>query len=325
MSTGRRGARWIAAVLAAALVGSAVVVYLLIRVTAPAAGGDTGLTTTSTDPAGSPSARPDPLAQTTSAPSTAMSPPAATDQAEVSTVRRSSGSGGQSEDSSVPTTSAPGIATSDPATSTADPSWPSSTATSAPSSLLPGSAVPVPAAWSGTATVDITVTGTCPGGAPSRYSVPADIALDIAGGGASGTRTTAVGTADPDVAPTLTIGVNAAATPSVAVYSASVDNSGTFHRFWALTLAAAGTRTAISGTVVDDNALAGDNPNVLVDAVQSPAGCGSAPVTGLPRVLAVGSTLNGWVDANAAEFTLKAATTDGQRSITITVTAIRRH
>jgi hypothetical protein len=185
--------------------------------------------------------------------------------------------------------------------------------------------VTLPAAWSGTAQVEIAVTGSCPSGTPQRYTTPADIALNVAGGGASVTQAPGTGADLGGAEPTLTIGVDASAMPTVAVYSSSVDNAGAFHRFWDLSLAASAGRTAISGTVVDDRALAGNNPNLLVDALAPPAGCSVVPVTGLPRVLAVGSTLNGWLDADTAQITLRAVTTDGQRTLTVTITATRRH
>jgi hypothetical protein len=312
MSTGRRGARWIAALLGVALVGSAIVAYLLIRVTAPTTNADQDLTAVT-------SGLPDPSAGHSSDPA----PPTPSPAGSASALSGGAGSTGTAAPPT-PVTSAPGLTSPSGSGPDRTDAGSASPATTAPPSTLPGSDVVLPAAWSGTAQVEITVTGACPGGTPQRYTTPADIALDVAGGGASATRAPATSSGPADVQPTLTIGVNASAVPTVAVYSSSVDNSGVFHRFWDLALAGSGGRTTISGAVVDDGVLSGNNPNLLVDAMSPPAGCATAPVTGLPRVLAAGSTLSGWVDADSAQVTLTAVTTDGQRALTVTITATRK-
>lgn len=310
MGTGRRGARWFAAVLGVALVASAVVVYLLIRVTAPAADGDQGLTAVSSE-----------LTATTTSEEVVSSTP---DSTTGSTARTSGGSAEASPSTTPEAPTAHPTATTGLTPSEATTSDVSDTATTSPTtSTLPGSDVPLPAAWSGTADVEITITGDCPGAKPTHYTTPADIALDVAGGGASVTETGPSQAPSGGAEPTLTIGVNTAAVPSVAVYSATVDNTGVFHQFWSLSLASSGSRTDVSGFVVDDDTLAGNNPNLLVDALQPPESCATVPVSGLPRVLAIGSSLSGWVDAGAAQFTLHAVTTDGQRSLTVTIAATR--
>jgi hypothetical protein len=312
MGTGRRSARWFAAVLGIALVASAVVVYLLIRVTAPSADPDEGLAAVSSDVS-------DLTAASSDAADAATSDPQDTTASESTTGT----SGGIS---AAPTTGATSGSMEGVTTGPDTTNGPTSRAsTPADPSVLPGSAVPLPAAWSGTAQVDITVTGDCPGAKPTHYTTPADIALDVAGGGAAVTETGSTSSTAPGEEPTLTIGVNTAAVPTVAVYSATVDNTGAFHRFWSLSVARSGTGTEVLGTVVSDDGLAGNNPNLLVDAVQPPADCATVPVNGLPRVLAVGSTLTGWLDVNTAKFTLHAVTTDGQRSLTVTIAATRSH
>ncbi len=316
MGTGRRSARWFAAVLGIALVASAVVVYLLIRVTAPSADPDQGLAAVSSDVS-------DLTAASSDGADAATSDPPDTPASESTT----GASGGTSAAPTAGATSASmeGVTTGPDTTNGTDVEAPSTPRPAAGPSVLPGSAVPLPAAWSGTAQVDITVTGDCPGAKPTHYTTPADIALDVAGGGAAVTETGSTSSTAPGEEPTLTIGVNTAAVPTVAVYSATVDNTGAFHRFWSLSVARSGTGTEVSGTVVSDDGLAGNNPNLLVDAVQPPADCATVPVNGLPRVLAVGSTLTGWLDVNTAKFTLHAVTTDGQRSLTVTIAATRSH
>jgi hypothetical protein len=190
--------------------------------------------------------------------------------------------------------------------------------------VLQGSAVRLPAAWKGTAQVTIAQTGACPGAKPTRYSLAADVALDVPGGGAAATGATSTVTATGSE-PTLSIGVNTSGVPSVAVYSVAPDNTGTFHQFWRLAVSPSGTRTSVAGSVVNDESLAGNNPNLLVDDLAPPGGCTDQTGTGLPRVLAVGSTIDGWVDQSDARFTLKAETADGQRALTVTINAARSH
>ena len=313
MTTGRRGARAIAAILGIALVASAVVVYLLIRVTAPAAGGDEGLaavTSEGTVVSATPGSDVSPGSGSLGSSPTDPDP---------STARSSTGTSPADGSTRPTSTTSPQPQATTSRDGTGDPS----SSSSAPTSLLPGSAVPLPAAWSGTAQMDITVIGNCPGAQPSHYTTPADIAMDVAGGGAAATESGSTTGVGQGAEPTLTIGVNTAAVPTLAVYSAAVDNSGTFRRFWSLSVARSGTRTAIAGTVVNDDLLDGNNPNILVDSMKPPAGCADIPVSGLPRVLAIGSTLSGWVDARSAEFTLSAITADGQRAVRVTIIATR--
>jgi hypothetical protein len=189
-------------------------------------------------------------------------------------------------------------------------------------SVLDGSGVTLPAAWSGTATITVTVLGQCATKTPSVYTdTPADLALDLPQNVAAAVAPTVTAPL-PDDEPTLTLGVNANALPSLAVSSSAVDAAGRFHRYWQLQLAPGLDRTEIRGTVVDQTAD-GDNPNFMVDAETSLQHCETAGTVSLPRVFAAGSTLSGWVSQTDARLTLNATTTDGNREVTVVVTATR--
>jgi hypothetical protein len=188
--------------------------------------------------------------------------------------------------------------------------------------MLAGSDITLPAAWSGTAKITVTVLGSCAGGNSSVYTdTPADLALDLPQNEASAVAPT-VTRSLPDNEPTLTLGVNAAEVPSLAVYSSAIDDAGAFHRYWQLQLTPDSDRTEIRGTLSDQPAD-GDHPNIMVDAETSLQPCETAGTVGLPRVLAPGSTLSGWVSQTSAKLTLRAKTTDGKRSVLVQMTATR--
>lgn len=168
----------------------------------------------------------------------------------------------------------------------------------------------------------MTVLGDCATKNPSVYTeAPADLALDLPQNEATAVAATA-SAALPDDEPTLTLGVNASQVPSLAVYSSAVDENGTFHRYWQLTLLPGVDRTEIHGTLIDETVDAA-NPNILVDAETSLQPCEDAGTVSPPRVLAVGSTITGWVSQTSAHLTLRATTTDGKREVTVAVTATR--
>jgi hypothetical protein len=189
-------------------------------------------------------------------------------------------------------------------------------------SQLQGSGVTLPAAWSGEAKVTITVLGTCATGTTSGYTTPADLALDLPQNEASAVAPTATSTL-PDDEPTLTLGINAANVPSLSVYSSAVDDGGAFHRYWELRLTPDGDRTLIQGTLINE-AVDGSNPNIMVDAETSLQPCESTGTVGLPRPLAAGSSITGWVSESNARLTLTARTTDGKRQVTVDVVAVRK-
>jgi hypothetical protein len=189
--------------------------------------------------------------------------------------------------------------------------------------MLAGSGVTLPAAWSGQATVTVTVLGDCATTNPSVYAgTPADLALDLPQNEASAVAPT-VTTPLPDNEPTLTLGVNSNAVPSLTVDSSAVDESGTFHRYWRLSLTPGEHRTEVTGILIGSG-TDGKNPNILSDAETSLQPCEPAGTVALPRVLAPGSTLSGWISQTSAQLTLHATTTDGKREVTVEMAATRK-
>jgi len=319
----RAGARWIALLLGLALVASAVVAYALIKVTAPGPGSDEAVST---------------VPSTSGSVSTDLVSPAdirksaGDSSASPGTPPTGTGSGvGDSTLASAPASATPIAPSPTPVTSAPTQSSAAGTAGSDASSgapptvtsVLAGSEVSLPAAWSGTATVTVTVLGDCATSTPSVYAdVPADLALDLPQNEANAVAPT-VTTALPDDEPTLTLGVNASALPSLAVYSSAVDDSGVLHRYWQLELLPGLQRTDVHGTLIDE-AVDSTNPNLMVDAETSLQPCETEGTVSLPRVLGVGSTMTGWVSKSSARLTLTARTTDGKREVTVVVTATRK-
>ncbi len=302
----RSNARWIALILGVTLVASAVVAYALVNITAPGADTPTvvsSMAQTTGAPAGDTVASADGASGVsgTLGPATSPTPPASQSPPVTSTVPSASTTAATAESTGPPTS---------PAATTA-------------TSLLAGSGVMLPAAWSGTAKVTVTVLGECATKVPSVYSdIPADLALDLTQNEASVIGPTA--SADlPTDEPTVTLGINTSGVPSLAVYSSTVDESGKFHRFWRLQLTPGAHRTEVHGTLVGQ-AQDGTNPNIMVDAETSLQPCEAAGTVALPRVLADGSTMTGWVSSTRAQLTLTATTTDGKRAVTVVVTASRQ-
>lgn len=290
-SGSRRSARWFIAVLTSALVASAVVVYALVRITAPGSDGSdiTSVTSSSThapQPSGSEQVEPD---------------------------------GTDDSDSVAPPSSSAGPQTA--ATSsrsfTATQAVPSATV-----SALPRSDVVLPAAWSGVAKVTVSVLGGCASDASSVYAdLPADLALDLVQNEASAAQVAVPdGTRPDDV--TLTVGVNSSGVPSLALYSSQIDDQGAWRRFWELTLTGDEDRTRIQG-VLRAQPVDGSPPNVMVDAETSLQRCESLGTVSLPRALADGATLEGWVSNTSASLTVRATTTDGKRTVTAEIEATR--
>lgn len=274
--------------LAGALLASAVVVYALVRITAPGSDGSdiTAVTSSSTGvPPSSESGSPSPT--------------------------------GTAADS--PTAPSSGSATVLPSTRTftATQAVPSTT-----TSALPQSDVVLPAAWSGVAKVTVTVLGECASDNSSVYAdLPADLALDLVQNEASAAQVPVPDGARPDDV-TLTLGVNPSGVPSLALYSSQIDENGAWQRFWELTLTADATRTRIHGTL-EAQPTDGSSPNMMVDAETSLQPCESLGTVSLPRALARGATLDGWVSATSASLTVHGTTTDGKRTVTAEVSATR--
>lgn len=281
--------------LTGALVASAVVVYALARITSPSGGGST-------------------LDQTPT--STAQAPPSSSIPSDgTRTVSDSTSSGSEvtSADSGGPTSEEPASGTQ-----VATQAIPSAT-----TATLPQSGIAIPATWSGVAKVTVTVLGECAASTPSVYAgLPADLALDLVQNEASAAEIPLPDDANPhDV--TLTLGVNASGVPSLALYSSQIDQNGALRQYWDLTLTAEGARTAIDGRLVAQP-TDGSTPNMMVDAETSLQPCESIGTVSLPRALADGATLSGWVSDSQASLAVHGVTTDGKRSVTVEVTATRQ-
>ena len=296
-------ARWLTVILVAALLCSAAVVYGLVRIT----GGSTAASTPGSASArASAGARDSERAVTSTAPATTTS------------VRPDASS-----------------AASAPAGSAADATETTlGTTTSAP--VLPGSLVQLPAAWTGKADVTVTVLGRCAAtGGTSSYSLTADLALQSPVGGSAGTgngpRTgTGVGSESwielGDANPlSMTLGISPAGIPGLTVYSASVGVDGAVHRTWWLTTGTGPEgNTLISGVLIADQPIDGAlPPNLLSDGETDLQPCEAGRTVGVPRTLAAGSRITGWVSATRAELDLTGTTTDGERSVTARVVATR--
>ena len=183
--------------------------------------------------------------------------------------------------------------------------------------LLPGSGLELPSAWRGTADLTIEVRGDCAGtGGTSTYRTSADVAIDVARSGTNGL-------ADPNPF-LLTLGVNAAGVPGLALYSAAADSAGGLQRYWSLEAAASQDgRTDIAGRLIWTDPGQDTLLNLLDDTETDLQPCETGSTVGLPRALATGSTLTGWVDGMRAELVVTATTVDGQRAVHATVTATR--
>jgi hypothetical protein len=212
------------------------------------------------------------------------------------------------------------------------------TTTSAP--VLPGSLVQLPAAWTGKADVTVTVLGRCAAtGGTSSYSLTADLALQrpVVGsagpvnrggiGTGIGTETgTAPGIELGDANPlSMTLGISPAGIPGLTVYSASVGADGSVRRTWWLTTGTGPDgNTLISGVLIADQPIDGAlPPNLLSDGETDLQPCEAGRTVGVPRTLAAGSRITGWVSATRAELELTGTTTDGERAVTARVVATR--
>jgi len=305
-------ARWLTVILVVALICSAAVVYGLIQITggstAASAPGSAGASASASDqPVSTNRATTNP-ATTNPATTTSARPEASPE------VSAPAGSGIRSTETAVGTT------------------------TSAP--VLPGSLVQLPAAWTGKADVTITVLGRCAAtGGTSSYSLTADLALQrpVVGsagpvnpggtGSGAGTGTGPVGGVElGDANPlSMTLGISPAGIPGLTVYSASVDADGDVQRSWWLTTGTGpqGT-TLISGVLIADQPIDGAlPPNLLSDGETDLQPCEAGRSVGVPRTLAAGSRITGWVSATRAELQLTGTTTDGERSVTARVVATR--
>ncbi|TKV60987.1 hypothetical protein FDO65_04875 [Nakamurella flava] len=271
--------RWLVVVLVTALTCSAVVVWALVRITGRA-GGDAAADPTSVAASG-PVSEPPTTSETNPGPSTAppSSTPTAADEPSSSRATRSDGVTGAVR----------------------------------PPPVLPGSGLSVPAAWTGTAELTITVEGDCAAtGGTSTYSgLTTDLALQapVTGSDPFG---------DPNLV-SMTLGVTPAAIPGLALYSAALDDQGAVRRTWWLAVGtdpSAPDRTVLSGALIADRPVEGDlPPNLLVDNETDLLPCQSGRATGVSRTLGAGSSLTGWVSATSAVIDVTGSTTDGERAV----------
>jgi hypothetical protein len=205
--------------------------------------------------------------------------------------------------------------------------------------VLAGSGLDLPAAWSGTADMTITVHGRCaPTGGTSLYTRPAQFALQVSppapatSAGASGSPSaggsgsaTPIQTSESTVPPvpagpvSMTLGITPTDVPGLSIYSTSSSRDGSIRRTWVVDTQAdpsAADRTLIAATLVDDQPVGGAlPPNLLVDSETDLLPCETGTGVRLPRPLAKGATVTGWVSASEASLDVTATTTDGERSV----------
>jgi hypothetical protein len=273
-----------------------------------------------------------------------------------------------------------GSASSSPASTGPDPSpsprpsGPVTLTSPSPTAVpvqLPGSGLTLPAAWTGTADLTITVHGRCAEtGGTSLYTRPAQFALQVAptspvpatptgrpagsagpSGSASGVPSGPTGAADPGASPgpvpdagaggpsgsaaaappadpvSMTVGITPTDVPGLSMYSTSSGRDGSIRRTWTVRTQAdpdVPGRTLISATLIDDQPVGGLlPPNLLVDSETDLQPCEAGTGVRLPRPLAGGSTVTGWVSPTEAALEVDATTTDGERSVRATMTLTR--
>jgi hypothetical protein len=207
--------------------------------------------------------------------------------------------------------------------------------------VLAGSGLDLPAAWTGTADLTITVHGRCAEtGGTSFYTRPAQFALQVsppppatesssgasgsapAGASGSPTATQPAATAVPPVRAgpvSMTLGITPTDVPGLSLYSTSSGRDGSVRRTWVVDTQAdpaIADRTLIAATLVDDQPVGGAlPPNLLVDSETDLLPCETGNGVRLPRPLAKGATVTGWVSATEAGLDVTATTTDGERSV----------
>jgi hypothetical protein len=286
--------RWVTVIMVVALVCSVVVVWGLIQITgqSPAS---------SSTPAQSASAAESPPSRSAGR-GTATNEPAPSG----TTTRSDDGAAGSGGPSGGATLGADRSA---------------SVTTTAPT--LPGTGLRLPAAWTGTADLTITVLGRCAAtGGTSSYTRTADLALQ---GPVLGT-----GPFDDPNPLSMTLGITPADIPGLSIYSASTERSGEARRWWWLTtgqsLGPTGeSRTTIAGVLINDQPISGAlPPNLLVDNETDLQPCESGGTVRVPRTLAAGSKMSGWVTATQGHLDVAATTADGERTVTAVVELTRK-
>jgi hypothetical protein len=205
---------------------------------------------------------------------------------------------------------------------------------------LAGSGLLLPAAWTGSADMTITVHGRCAAtGGTSFYTRPAQFALQVpptptasaGSGSASASPTTGpAGSASPatsestTITPpagpvTMTLGITPTDVPGLSIYSTTSGRDGTIRWTWSVDAQADPAtpgRTLLSATLVDDQPSGGAlPPNLLMDSETDLMPCEAGSGVRLPRPLAKGATVTGWISATEASLVVDATTTDGERSV----------
>jgi hypothetical protein len=282
--------RWVTVIMVVALVCSVLVVWGLIQITGQSPASSS---TPSASALASDSGRPaGPSGSSDGEP--AASPPASAQPADPSATETSRSRG--TELSTAVTTTAP---------------------------VLPGTGLQLPAAWTGTAEMTITVLGRCAAtGGTSSYTRTADLALQgpVLGDGPID---------DPNPL-SMTLGITPSEIPGLTIYSASTGRSGDAQRWWWLSTGneagpAGEMRTTISGVLINDQPVSGVlPPNLLVDNETDLQPCESGGTVRVPRTLAAGSRLTGWVTATQGHLDVSATTADGERTVTAVVELTRK-
>jgi len=298
--------RWVTVIMVVALVCSVVVVWGLIQITgqspassstpASASASDSGPPVESSGPAQSETALADTAATDTAPTDTGSSTPTG-DSSDADDAEDPEGSRSRGTDLSTSVT------------------------TTAPT--LPGSELRLPAAWTGTAEMTIEVLGRCAAsGGTSSYTRTADLALQ---GPVLGT-----GPIDDPNPLSITLGITPAEIPGLTIYSASTGRSGDAQRWWWLTTGqdvgpAGESRTTIAGVLINDQPDAGAlPPNLLVDSETDLQPCETGGTVRVPRTLAAGSRMTGWVTPTQGHLDVSATTADGERTVTAVVELIRK-
>src|SRR6478735_741773 len=216
-------------------------------------------------------------------------------------------------------------------------SSPSSSASSSESPAVDSaSATPSPSA--GPASTTSAMPSTSGGrSATTPTTTPVELALQVpptptasaSSGSASASPTTGpAGSASPvtsestTITPpagpvTMTLGITPTDVPGLSIYSTTSGRDGTIRWTWSVDAQADPAtpgRTLLSATLVDDQPSGGAlPPNLLMDSETDLMPCEAGSGVRLPRPLAKGATVTGWISATEASLVVDATTTDGER------------
>lgn len=125
----------------------------------------------------------------------------------------------------------------------------------------------------------------------------------------------------------MSLGITPTDVPGLSIYSTTSGRDGSVRRTWTVDAQAdpsSPDRTLISATLLDDQPVGGAlPPNLLVDSETDLQPCETDSGVRLPRPLAKGATVTGWVSATDASLQVVASTTDGERSVQADLTLTR--